>query len=69
VPTVTYGRITAVSQGSAPATNAQTAGTVGGGAVGLISGAGRSGSNQALRTETAAEFDRAEWRVRLLCAD
>jgi hypothetical protein len=66
---VTYGRITAVSQGSAPAAHARTAGAVVGGAVGLISGAGRSGSNQVMRAETAAEFDRAEWRVRLLCAD
>jgi hypothetical protein len=47
---VSYGRITAVTQGSASAGNAQTGGAVVGGALGLISGSGQSGSNQALRT-------------------
>jgi outer membrane lipoprotein SlyB len=47
---VSYGRITAVSQGTASSGNAQTGGAVVGGAVGLISGSGQSGSNQALRT-------------------
>lgn len=47
---VTYGRITAVSQGSAPASNAQTGGAVVGGALGLISGSDQSSSNRALRT-------------------
>lgn len=47
---VSYGRITAVSQGSASTGNAQTGGAVVGGALGLISGSGQSSSNQALRT-------------------
>ena len=47
---VTYGRITAVTQGTAATGNAQTGGAVVGGALGLISGSGQSGSNQALRT-------------------
>ena len=47
---VSYGRITAVTQGSASAGNAQTGGAVVGGALGLISGSGQSSSNQALRT-------------------
>jgi outer membrane lipoprotein SlyB len=47
---VSYGRITAVTQGSASTGNAQTGGAVVGGALGLISGSGQSSSNQALRT-------------------
>jgi len=47
---VTYGRITAVTQGSASAGNAQTGSAVVGGALGLISGSSQSSSNQALRT-------------------
>jgi outer membrane lipoprotein SlyB len=46
---VSYGRITAVSQGSATTPNAQAGGAVIGGALGLISGANQSSSNQALR--------------------
>lgn len=48
--TVTYGRITAVAQGSASTGEAQTGGAMVGGALGLISGSGQSSSNQALRT-------------------
>ena len=48
--TVTYGRITAVTQGTASSGGAQTGGAVIGGALGLASGSGQSGSNQALRT-------------------
>jgi hypothetical protein len=47
---VSYGRITAVTQGSASSSGAQTGGAVIGGAIGLASGSGQSGSNQALRT-------------------
>jgi outer membrane lipoprotein SlyB len=46
---VSYGRITAVSQGSASTPNSQPAGAIIGGSIGLISGSGHSGSNQALR--------------------
>ncbi len=55
---VTYGRITAVSQGSAPTDNAQTGGAVVGGALGLVSGSGQSGSNRALRTVGGAAAGR-----------
>lgn len=48
--TVTYGRITAVSQGTAASSDARTGGAIVGGTVGLISGSGQSGSNRALRT-------------------
>lgn len=56
--TVTYGRITAVSQGSAPADNAQAGGAVVGGALGLVSGSGQSASNRALRTVGGAAAGR-----------
>jgi outer membrane lipoprotein SlyB len=48
--TVTYGRITAVSQSTAASGDARTGGAIVGGTVGLISGSGQSGSNRALRT-------------------
>ncbi|MFO0236304.1 MAG: hypothetical protein ACK51M_25255 [Burkholderiales bacterium] len=46
---VSYGRITAVTQGSASAPQGQAGGAMIGGALGLISGSGQSASNQALR--------------------
>jgi len=46
---VSYGRITAVAQGSATTPNAQAGGAVVGGALGLMSGSSQSSSNQALR--------------------
>jgi outer membrane lipoprotein SlyB len=46
---VSYGRITAVTQGSAAASNAQAGGAILGGALGLASGSGQSSSNRALR--------------------
>ena len=48
--TVSYGRITAVAQGSASTGEAQTGGALVGGAIGLASGSGQSSSNRALRT-------------------
>ena len=47
---VTHGKITAVKPMSAQDTQAQGAGALVGGTIGLISGRNRSGSNQALRT-------------------
>jgi outer membrane lipoprotein SlyB len=49
-PSVSYGRITAVSQGTASSGDARTGGAIVGGTVGLISGSGQSSSNRALRT-------------------
>nr|WP_314898744.1 hypothetical protein [uncultured Deefgea sp.] len=47
--TVSYGRITAISAVTEANTNAQVAGAVVGGTIGLASGSGRSSSNRALR--------------------
>lgn len=47
---VSYGKITAVKPVSVENTGAQTGGALVGGMIGLISGRGHSGSNQALRT-------------------
>lgn len=47
--TVSYGRITAVTQGTESAKGATTGGAVLGGVLGLASGSGQSGSNRALR--------------------
>ena len=47
--TVTYGRITAVKNTTVTNKNAQVGGALVGGTIGLISGSGRSSSNQALR--------------------
>jgi outer membrane lipoprotein SlyB len=46
---VTYGRITAVRQVNIQNQNAQAAGTIVGGALGVASGSGQSSSNRALR--------------------
>lgn len=46
---VSYGRITAVSQGAASTPGAQATGAIVGGTLGLISGSGQSSSNRALR--------------------
>jgi outer membrane lipoprotein SlyB len=48
--TVSYGKITAVKPVSVENSSAQTGGALVGGMIGLISGRGHSGSNQALRT-------------------
>lgn len=48
--TVSYGRITAVESVTEGNTNAQVAGALVGGTIGMASGSGRSGSNRALRT-------------------
>lgn len=56
---VTYGRITAVSQGTASSSDARTGGAIVGGTVGLISGSGQSSSNRALRTVGGAAAGRA----------
>ncbi len=47
--TVTYGRITAVKNTTVTNNNARVGGAIVGGTIGLISGSGRSSSNQALR--------------------
>ncbi|MGH6622889.1 MAG: hypothetical protein ACREBN_02905 [Burkholderiaceae bacterium] len=47
--TVSYGKITAVKPVSVENSSAQTGGALVGGMIGLISGRGHSGSNQALR--------------------
>jgi len=47
---VSYGKITAVKPVSVANSSAQTGGALVGGMIGLISGRGHSGSNQALRT-------------------
>ena len=47
--TVTYGRITAVKNTTVTNKNAQVGGALVGGTIGLVSGSGRSSSNQALR--------------------
>ena len=57
-PSVTYGRITAVSQGTASSNDARTGGAIVGGTVGLISGSGQSASNRALRTVGGAAAGR-----------
>lgn len=46
---VTYGRITAVTQGAAANPGGQAGGALLGGALGLVSGSGQSSSNRALR--------------------
>ena len=56
---VSYGRITAVSQGTASSGDARTGGAIVGGTVGLISGSGQSSSNRALRTLGGAAAGRA----------
>lgn len=56
--TVTYGRVTAVAQGTASTANAQSGGAVVGGALGLMSGSNQSASNQALRGLTGAAAGR-----------
>jgi outer membrane lipoprotein SlyB len=47
---VNYGRITSVNMVTESSSNAQTGGALVGGALGLISGSGQSGSNRALRS-------------------
>jgi outer membrane lipoprotein SlyB len=47
--TVTYGKITAVKPVKVENSSAQTGGALVGGVIGLVSGRGHSGSNQALR--------------------
>jgi outer membrane lipoprotein SlyB len=49
-PNVSYGRITAVSQGAAATPGSQPTGAIIGGALGLASGSNQSSSNRALRT-------------------
>ncbi len=51
---VTYGRITAVQQGSTTTQGAHAGGAILGGALGLVSGSGQSSSNRALRGATGA---------------
>ena len=46
---ISYGRITAVNAVTQESARAQTGGALGGGALGLASGSGQSGSNRALR--------------------
>jgi outer membrane lipoprotein SlyB len=55
---VQYGRITNAVVVTDTNRNAQTAGTVVGGTVGLVSGSGQSGSNRALRTVGGAAAGR-----------
>lgn len=47
---ISYGRITAVNAVTQESARAQTGGAIVGGALGLASGSGQSGSNRALRT-------------------
>jgi outer membrane lipoprotein SlyB len=47
---ISYGRITAVNTVTQESARAQTGGAIVGGALGLASGSGQSGSNRALRT-------------------